>query len=169
MNKVHKLSFITGIALLVSAISSFGQSWRAVQDANGWTWARVTLVNQSGMACNWAVWNCRAAVDSTATAANTDADLNWDGVLNPGETRYVWLYVMYAADGIPGGAHIASAGGGQSGYSAAYAPSLAGDGEWVITVASDGTVAETIATGATYTAPTSPMTRTFGRVMMVKR
>ncbi len=137
-------------ALALGAAPGFAQTWRAAQDANGWTWARVTFVNQSTNASNWAVWNCRATVSSTVKAATTDPVSNWDGVVNPGETRYVWLYVMGA---FSDDAHIDSGDGGASRYRGAYTPSLAGDSEWVITLAADSTVTATLAPGATYGAP----------------
>lgn len=141
---------IVVLALGLGGASGSAQTWRAAQDARGWTWARVTFVNQSTNASNWTVWNCRAAVSSSATAATIDPVLNWDGVVNPGETHYVWIYVMGA---FSDEAHIDSGDGGASSYRGAYTPSLAGDGEWVITLATDSTVTATLVPGASYEAP----------------
>ena len=74
MIRIPFVSFIAGTVLMCLATVGFGQSWRAVQGANGWTWARVTFVNQSADTLNWGVSNCRAAVDSTASQATTDPD-----------------------------------------------------------------------------------------------
>ena len=142
--------FVTVLALGLGTASAFGQTWRAVQDSGGWTWARVTFVNQSTNTSNWAVWNCRASVSSSATAATTDPVLNWDGVVNAGETRYVWLYVMGA---FGDDAHIDSGDGGGSSYRGAFQPSPAGDSEWVITIATDSSVSAVLAPGAAYSAP----------------
>jgi hypothetical protein len=144
------VGLVIACALGLSAAPGFAQTWRAVQDTKGWTWARVMFVNQSTNAANWTVWNCRATVSSTAKTATTDPVLNWDGVVNPGETRYVWLYVMGA---FSDDAHIDSGDGGASSYRGAYTPSPAGDSEWVITLAADSTVTARLASGASYQAP----------------
>ncbi len=128
----------------------FAQSWRAVQDANGWTWARVSFVNQSTNASHWAVWNCRTAVASSAAAATVDPVLNWDGVVNAGETKTVWVYVMGP---VSDSAHIDSADGGISAYLGAQQAVLSGDSEWVITIGADSAVSGALVTGASYGAP----------------
>lgn len=129
---------------------SLGQSWRGVQDADGCTWARVKFVNTSDQPSSWAVWNGRAAVDSTVDTAVTDQEQNWDGVVNPGETRYVWIYGVLAGD-----VNIANTDGGPSAlYPGANTPVDGADGELAVTIATDGTVTTSIEAGASYEIPT---------------
>jgi hypothetical protein len=147
----HSLSvFVFMLALDLCAAPGFAQTWRAMQDAKGWTWARVTFVNESTNVSNWTVWNCRTAVTSTVDRATSHPRLNWDGVVNPEETQIVWVYVM---DAFSEDVHIDNADGGPSAYRGAYTPSLTGDSEWVIMITTDSTVRARLVTGAAYEAP----------------
>jgi hypothetical protein len=142
-------TLIAALAFGICAAQSFGQQWRAVTDASGCTWARVKFVNQSDQPSHWTIWNGRAALDSTATTAVTDHESNWDGIVYPGETRYVWIYGRLAGE-----VNIANIDGGPSTYyPGAHLPVEGADAELLITIAGDGTVSATLEPGASYTVP----------------
>ena len=141
--------FAGTLGLVAGAVDASAQSWRGVSSVDGITWARVLIVNNSPDVSNWGLWNCRTAVDSSGTTALTDQELNWDGVVNPGETRYVWVYSTAFVD-----VNIGSAGGTDTGLQTSDAMVDSGDSDLVITIAADGTMTSSLAAGATYDAPT---------------
>jgi hypothetical protein len=127
----------------------FAEYWLGVLDAEGRTWARIKFVNQSASPSNWAISNCRAAVSSDEAAASTDAVADWDGVVDAGATEYVWIYGFLSGD-----VSVDSADGGASAFNGVASP--AGDGasgEWVITIANDGSVTASIDTVVPYGVP----------------
>lgn len=148
-NAVALLIVANGISLMTASANA-QTSWRSVTDAGGCTWARVQFVNQSAQTTYWVIWNGRAAIDSTDTSAVTDSDYDWDGVVNAGETRYVWVYGFGISGASP---NIGSASGTVGGYQGTNTLTDAGDGEWVVTIAADGTVTAAVAPGAVYDAP----------------
>jgi hypothetical protein len=150
MSIPSKSSFAAIAAFVIFGFTvapSFGESWRGVRDATGCTWARVKFVNNSSQVSNWIFGQCRVARNSTAASAVTDQSFDGDGAVDPGATRYVWVYGVLSGD-----VEIANADGGISAYRGAYTPSNTGDGELVVTVAEDGTVSAHLEAAA-YTIP----------------
>ena len=137
----------SGIAMaaLVCAIlfsfagAGYAASWRGVVDANGCTWARVRIENLSTNDTSWMIANCRTAVSSSEDTATTDAAQDWDGTVAAGAATDVWIYGILAGD-----VNVSTANGTASGYNAFATPDIAGDSEWVITVAADGTVSAAV-------------------------
>jgi len=134
--------------MLVMTMSATAYQWLSVQDADGITWARITFVNHSSEASNWAVWNCRTAVDSDADWAETDALSDWDGIVEAGVIRYVWVYGY-----LDGDVYIANTDGDESSHMAAATLDAAGNAEWVVTIAADRTVTSELLPVQPYSAP----------------
>jgi len=126
---------MAAVAFCLSSVASLEASWRGVADGNGYTWARIKFVNLSANDTAWILSNCRAAISSTESAADTDASSDWSGTVPAGAQVYVWVFGYEGID-----ATVASAGGTESGYNASAQPDAGGDGEWVITIAADGNV-----------------------------
>lgn len=143
-------TILIGLALaaMIACPDSWAQTWLGVPDAAGCTWARVKIVNLSTNEVDWAISNCRTAIESTDNSVVTDAFRDWDGVVPAGEARYVWIYGL-----LSGEINMATAGGTATGYSGYIAPSDAGNGELVLTVDANGAVAALVEP-ATYDVPT---------------
>lgn len=137
------------IVLGASVVATHAADWRAVVDGNGCVWARVFFVNNSAADSNWIIRNCRTAISSSDSAAVTDAELDWDGVVPAGAMMPVWVYGFLQEAYID----VANADGGASTYDGSATLVEEGDGELVITIAVDGTVSVEVQAVTPYGAP----------------
>lgn len=132
---------------------------RGVMDTNGTMWVRIKLENSSPSPVTFAIWDCRTAVDSTDTTAVTDFSGGPGPTVNPGETRVVWLYGgVVSVDADTGEVttsdlDIKIASQDAITYSGSCTPQDGADGEWVVTIAADGSMSESLELGATYVVP----------------
>lgn len=126
---------LAAIVLSVAAMTANATAWRGITDESGLTWARIRIVNQSSHVSNWSISNCRTATSSGPAAALTDSVLNWNGAVGAGESTYVWVYGV-----LDSAVYLDNADGGNSAYGAASEPIEGADGEWVVSIAPDGTV-----------------------------
>ena len=129
-------AFALGCAVACSLAGSAGAAgWRGTTDANNCVWARIRIDNLSSNDTTWVISNARSALASSADAAATDAQLDWDGVVPAGASSYIWVYGHISSE-----VTVGTADGTVTGYHAAALPESAGDGEWVITVDAAGSV-----------------------------
>jgi len=146
MNRVLRGVLFVLITLVASAVQA--ASWLAIEDSSGVTWARVLIVNDSETDSNWSLSGCRTAVASDAETAETDAEFDWDGVVEAGTSEYVWVYGSEISE-----INIANADGDASAFIGSELLDAAGDGELVIAIATDGTSSVAVEAGAAYSAP----------------
>jgi hypothetical protein len=146
---IGKVMAAVAIAMVITgAAASHAADWRGATDASGLTWARIRIDNQSAQASNWSISNCRTATSAGHDAAVTDASLNWNGVAAPGASTYVWVYGVLSGDVL-----LDNADGGASALAVAASPVDGGDGEWVVSIAADGSVTTYIEAAASYGIP----------------
>jgi len=138
---------LAAIAVCMTSLSSEAATWRGATDSQGVTWARIKFVNQSGHASNWSISNCRTTTSAGQGAAATDAAKDWNGVVAPGSTAYVWVYA------VDGDVLMDNADGGSSAYNAAASPMDGADAEWVVTIGADGTVESSLELADAYQVP----------------
>lgn len=136
------------LALLVVCSSAHAATLLGVTDAEGFTWARVAIVNNSETDSNWSISGGRTAIASTDSAAEVDAQFDWDGVVAAGSSEYVWVYGRDLAEVV-----IANADGGVAEFYGTTAVDGAGDGEVVVVVNADGTTAVSVEAVDAYSAP----------------
>lgn len=148
MNRASKLVFVgVLLAVMMTGGACWAQSWLAVMDGYGCTWARIRIVNLSASDVGWTFNNCRTAIESTADSAVTDALADWDGQVPTGEARYVWVYGLLSGD-----IEVSTAGGTDAAFLERFAFDYAGDNELVLTVGADGVVTASLEP-ASYVAP----------------
>jgi hypothetical protein len=135
-------------AALMSLAATASAAWRGVTDAQGCTWARVRIVNDSSTDSNWSLSNCRTAVESTETTATVDADSDWSGLVPAGTETVVWVYGQDLVQ-----VNVANADGGTSSYFNQASILEGGDGELVILVGNDGSPLVSIEPTDAYTVP----------------
>lgn len=140
-------SWLAVVAAMMVCLSAEAATWRGVTDANGCSWARINIVNNSSADTTWAISNCRTAIGSTSDAAQTDAEQDWSGVVAANSSAYVWVYGLISGD-----VNVSTAGGTASGYNGYASLDYAGDGEWVINVDANGDVTASVE-AASYGAP----------------
>jgi hypothetical protein len=146
MNRAIRGLLFVLITLVASAVQA--SSWLAIEDSSGVTWARVLIVNNSESDSNWSLSGCRTAVASDAESAETDAEFDWDGVVEAGTSEYVWVYGSEISE-----INIANADGDASAFLGSELLDAAGDGELVIAVSAEGTSSVAVEAGASYSAP----------------
>jgi hypothetical protein len=139
---------VLAVALGIVTMAADAATWRGVTDDSGLTWARIRIVNASGQDSNWSISNCRTAINAGHDAAVTDASLNWNGVVAAGASTYVWVYGVLNGDVL-----LDNADGGASALAVAASPVDGGDGEWVVSIAADGSVTTYIEAAASYGIP----------------
>lgn len=140
MSRIHGMVFaIFALAALLVCGNADAAGWQGVLDPDGFTWARIRIVNLTAEPSNWSISGGRTAVASDVTAAIVDPELDWDGVVEPNTSEYVWVYGESIED-----IRIANADGGTSAYLGQALPVADGDGELVIVVAADGTSSVTV-------------------------
>jgi hypothetical protein len=111
--------------------------WRGVVDDGGATWARIKIVNSSAEDTAWTFSNCRTAIAAASDTAETDAELDWEGLVPAGSTATVWVYGL-----LSGQINVATADGTVSGFYGLKETDPLGNNEWVIMVDADGAVTD---------------------------
>ncbi len=136
------------LVLFVVCSSTHAATLRGVLDAEGFTWARVAIVNNSEADSNWSVSGGRTAIASTDSSAEVDQQFDWDGVVAAGSSEYVWVYGRDLTEVV-----VANADGGVAEFYGTTAVDGAGDGEIVIVVNADGTTAVSVEASDAYASP----------------
>lgn len=134
--------------LLAASMSAQAAEWRGITDSEGFTWARVLIVNNSAQVSTWSISNCRTARVSADNSADVHPQSNWDGKVEAGLVEYVWVYARNLADVL-----IVNADGGDAQFMETFSPAEQGDGEIVLIIAADGSLSSAAVEPALYELP----------------
>jgi len=148
MKKKTAVCCFVVMLVAVMTFTASASTWLGIQDSEGYTWARVLLVNESDSDSNWSISGCRTAVASDADTAEVDSAFDWNGRVAAGSSQYVWVYGKEISE-----IFIANADGDASAYLGSVVLDESGDGELVIVVGADGASSVSVEASDGYSVP----------------